>query len=573
MSVCNPFVCGLYGVTINVAQVPRPPVIAPQNRSIPEGPPAGTTLSPAVFASHPQGLAVNFSVIPATVFGISASTGVLFLQSGQSLVFATQSTYSLTVLAVSSAGTQASAPLSVIVTQINKPPVFNLPVFSLSVNESAPAGVSFGSAPASSTNIPDTLTYSIASVVPAGALSWFAIDAASAALFVAPGISGGALLVDTGLTYPAGPWTVNVSLRVRNAGGLTANATALVTVRFIAPRITAFPVNATARNNASAFTPVTALRPAVWTPYSYESLVYSIASASTAAGSTAFIANSSGSVFVANLTYPRETGAFDAQPWLYSLWTVADSSTGLSATGGLNVTVLPSNRAPFWTSPKSSSVIYAPQRRAGPFGVALGPLVTDADTSSGVGETLTFSLVAATNPGGVFSIDPSSGQLSVANQFSSVVQTPGSNTTITVAVRDAGINGPIFWAYANFTISIVISAYPPNITAAAFSVPELSAVGTFVGNITASSLNYAAIMSYTLSPQSASDTCPFAIASVLTSTAAGPVQVCACLFSLYESSVMLYAHTPPRRSASSLLLPAQVCSSAPARASTSALPL
>ena len=69
-----------YIITINVAQVPRPPVIFPQNRSIAESATPFTALPPALIASQPQGLSLNYSVTPATVFGIGQKTGLLFLQ-------------------------------------------------------------------------------------------------------------------------------------------------------------------------------------------------------------------------------------------------------------------------------------------------------------------------------------------------------------------------------------------------------------------------------------------------------------------------------------------------------------
>lgn len=78
-SPCSPLRLRSYAITINVAQVARPPVIFPQNRSIAEDAVPGTLLLPALVASQPQGLSLNFSVSPATVFGI-LSSGVLYLQ-------------------------------------------------------------------------------------------------------------------------------------------------------------------------------------------------------------------------------------------------------------------------------------------------------------------------------------------------------------------------------------------------------------------------------------------------------------------------------------------------------------
>jgi hypothetical protein len=99
---------------------------------------------------------------------------------------------------------------------------------------------------------------------------------------VALNVPGGALLVDRSLTYPAGPWTVNVSVQVTNIGRYTANTTVTIAIINIAPRIVALPtLNATIHSNSTAFQTVANLTTAVWTAYSYNDLTYSIVSATT----------------------------------------------------------------------------------------------------------------------------------------------------------------------------------------------------------------------------------------------------------------------------------------------------
>lgn len=93
-------------------------MIFAQNRSLPESATGGFLLAPALIASQPQGLALNFSVSPTSFFGIDQASGTLFLQAGVALSYITQSIYPLTVTAVSSAGTQASATVVVHVTQV-----------------------------------------------------------------------------------------------------------------------------------------------------------------------------------------------------------------------------------------------------------------------------------------------------------------------------------------------------------------------------------------------------------------------------------------------------------------------
>jgi hypothetical protein len=90
------------------------------------------------------------------------------------------------------------------------------------------------------------------------------------------------MLVNRSLTYPAGLWTVNVSVQVINIGRFTANAVVVVAIVNIAPRIVALPaLNASVASNATAFQMVANLTTAVWTAYSYSTLTYSIVSATT----------------------------------------------------------------------------------------------------------------------------------------------------------------------------------------------------------------------------------------------------------------------------------------------------
>ena len=444
--MCNPFVCASYPVSISVAQVPRPPVIFAQNRSVPENAAGGALIPPALVASQPQGLALNYSVAPTTVFGIQVTTGVLFvqvrgwdrqgeetraralllvwakvlvcpsmhrldscpthllpplLQPGATLDYVAQNLYTLTVTALSSAGTQASAPVSVLVTQVNKPPRFTSQLFNATVNEGLTRGGAITAISATSLNTLDSLTYTIIAANPAGALGWFAIDPLVGTLTVSQTIPSGVLLVDRALTYPA-PWAVNVSVTVTNLGGLSSTAAVLVNIANIAPRVTA-QVNATVRNNATGLTPVLAsLTGAVWTPYSASTLSYSLSTAFTAdLGLSAFVVTNAvtGAVAVANVSYvdphsgvtvPGPDFNINAQPVLTSYWVVTDSATGRTnaAPGGvLAVTVLHSNRAPYFSLPQGvTTVISAPQTTAIAFGQALGVVVSDPDLSLNIGE-------------------------------------------------------------------------------------------------------------------------------------------------------------------------------------------
>lgn len=437
--------------------------------------------------------------------------------------------------------------------QVNKPPRFTSQIFTASVSEGALGGAAVTTIAATTLNTVDSLSYSITGANPPGALGWWALDPLLGTLSVAPGIPGGALLVDRTFTYPA-PWAVNISLLVTNAGGLTASAAVIVSVVNIAPRVTA-QVNATVRNNATGLTPVVAsLGGAVWTPYSASTLRYSLTSAVTVGlGLGAFVLTNSttGAIAVANVSYADpHSGApilgpdfnINEQPTVTSAWIVTDSATGRSCAapgGSLVVAISHSNRPPFFSLPPVTTVITAPQTTAAPFGQALGVVTSDPDlslnlgafikgvrfvcvcpcmhtciesnpTPSNAGERLTFWL-ASGSVGGAIVIDPVSGQLSVTN--ASAFTVPHTLYPITVGVRDAGIDGPVFSVLRNFTVNITLSFQPPAISAYSFSVPELSVPGTLVGLVRATSNNFQAALTYTLVPTAFVANFPFLITS------------------------------------------------------------
>jgi hypothetical protein len=76
VNVSNAYTSAVYPITITLLPVPRPPVILDQARSVREDAVAGTTLPPALNASHPQNTPYTFSLVNNTAFVIS-STGVV----------------------------------------------------------------------------------------------------------------------------------------------------------------------------------------------------------------------------------------------------------------------------------------------------------------------------------------------------------------------------------------------------------------------------------------------------------------------------------------------------------------
>jgi len=420
------------------------------------------------------------------------------------------------------------------------PPSFISRTFTAVVNESSAPGFDIFAVAAASVNTIDALVYSITAANPAGALSWFSILPVSGMIKVSPSIPGGMFLVDRTLSYPAGAWTVNVSLMVTNAVGQTDQASILITVINIAPRIDAV-VNATIAGNATAGASVATVSPVVWTAYSRSSLVYSLISATTAGrGLPAFTMpnTTAGAVVVANVSYTNVFGGRvngpdfnqNVQPVLTSAWIVLDTNTGLAAQGSLAVTLSHSNRAPYWIA---IPVQFVPQAVGGPFGAALSQYVVDLDLAlntvrsrmvhrthrwraahklraSNAGQSLTFAIVGG-NSNGAFSIDTSTGRLTVADES----KTTGLvSFNLTIAVRDAGIDGPISWAYTGVNVTTTLLSRPPVVAPYNFSIPELSPAGTPLGIVTAYSLNDNRTLTYSLLPLGYYPTFPFSVTTI-----------------------------------------------------------
>ena len=76
LNMTNGFATSSTPVTINLMPVARPPITFDQSRSLREDAATGWQLTPRLVATHPQGLNMTWTVVPATVFNF-APNGVL----------------------------------------------------------------------------------------------------------------------------------------------------------------------------------------------------------------------------------------------------------------------------------------------------------------------------------------------------------------------------------------------------------------------------------------------------------------------------------------------------------------
>lgn len=169
--------------------------------------------------------------------------------------------------------------------------------------------------------------------------------------------------------------------------------------------------------------------------------------------------------------------------------------------------------------------------------------VVDPDLGLGLGENETFSLGPAGNTGGVFGVTPA-GQLYVANPVHPDFNTLGATFNLSLTVRDAGIDGPVYSASTVLPVVLVDNALQPTVAGAAYNVSETAPYGTAVGTVAAASPN-ARTLTYSLAPSGASISAPlpFAVGS-----ASGAVSVVGALncyaTSVYTATVTVVDDSP-----------------------------
>ena len=85
---------------------------------------------------------------------------------------------------------------------------------------------------------------------------------------------------------------------------------------------------------------------------------------------------------------------------------------------------------------------------------------------------------------------------------------------LTISVRDAGVAGPVGWAYTGVNVTTTFGTFPPVITSYNLSVPELSPSGTPIGIVTATSVNFNTTLTYSLIPIGFYAVFPFTITTI-----------------------------------------------------------
>ena len=455
----------VYNVTITLLASPRAPILLPQTLSVNDTATSGAVLSPALVATSTQQKVLTFTGLsPSTMFTVSAA-GVVSV-SAASLSWGV---YTVTASVQDTSLMLTSAPVTVNVIQTNKAPIWTGGPFSRAVNEGTSSGSVFGLA-VTATNPVANLQACSYSLGPATPQLWvngaffnpFTINPLTGQLAVAP-MPAGMIMADRNATF-ATSFTYVMTLTATNAGSppLSASTSLSVLVASIAPRLT--PSSAAVAANATNGTVVISLSSVTWTAYSASTLSYSFANLTgvlTAEGVQAF--NISGSSLVV-----AQTPAFNYNTKSAFTFNVVvfDSGTGDSTTAAMTVALKHVNRAPAFVN--ATFNFTAAERTLGSVGGPLMGAVADPDLLLSVGEMETFSITAGND--GTFGLLNSAGvcvaaavsgatsQLCVLSTLQAnfvYTVSPPTVYSLTVSVRDAGVDGPAYSASATFFVQII----------------------------------------------------------------------------------------------------------------------
>ncbi len=435
-------------ITINLTNVNEAPTIATQTFSVAENSAnssaVGTVLANDVDAGDTKTFAIT-SGNGSGAFAIDGSTGAITVANGSLLDYESLASYALTVSVTDAGLLSASNTVTINLTDVNEAPTIAPQTFT--VAENAANGTAVGTVIAGDVDAGDTKTFAITGGNAAGA---FAISPSGAIT-----VANGSLL-----NFEATP-SYSLTVSVTDGGSLSASTTVTINLTNVneAPTVTsgsAFSVP----ENTTAVPTVTGNDPDTVT-----TLAYSIVGGVDAGkftidqdlGLLAFLSSP-------NFEIPTDAGANN----VYDL-IVRVSDGSLSSDQAIAVTVTNVNEAPTIANQVFSVLDTVAN------GHVVGTVVA-ADPDAG--DTKNFAITAG-NSSGAFAINPSSGQITVADasQLNYLV-TP--SYSLTVSVTDGG---PLS-SSATVTITVNhLNSNPTNISLSTASIPENAGVNAVVGTL------------------------------------------------------------------------------------------
>ena len=389
--------------TVIVAPVNDLPVIAPQGFTVNENSLAGTVVGSILASDLDAGAVLTYAIDAGNdngAFAINASTGQITVANPSALDFETAPVFPLTVSVTDSVGAPQTTTITIRLLDLNEVPT-SLDLSHSSVDENSSFGTLVGQLSSTDVDAGDTATYSL--VDDAGGL--FTVDANTGEITVS-----GSLNFESSANHA-------IIARITDSGGLVLDRSLIISLVDLneAPVLVSAAyglsensINGTLVGTLSA-SDVDA----------GDVLTFSLISGNT---SGAFSINTStGAITVAN------TAAIDFETnGTFTLTAQVADRAGLTHQQLVTVTL--------------SDVNERPTILAGTYHInewsSVGSLVGMVSASDvDAGDLLTYSFVTG-NTGGRFAIDPSTGDITVANGAGFTHESQ-SSFTITVQVQDA----------------------------------------------------------------------------------------------------------------------------------------
>ncbi len=444
-------------ITISLVDINEAPVITNQSLSIAENSANGANVGTVIATDPDAGQTKAFSILSGNTNGafvINASNGLLTVANSSTLNFEVTPTFSL-VVKVQDNGTgnlSSQATITVSLVNVNESPVITNQSFS--VSENTLNGTTVGNVVASDPDAGQTRTFSIIS---GNTNAAFSINPSSGVLSVA---NSAALNFEVTLTF-----SLVIKVQDNGVGSLSNQATISISVLDIneAPVITnqSFYIAENSVNGAT-----------IGNIVATDSDAGQIKTFSIVSGNTngAFGINAStGNLSVANSAALN----FEVTPTFAFIIKVQDNGAGnLSSQATVTVSLLDVNELPVINN-QSFSIAE---------NLANGSNVgTITATDPDAGQTKTFSIVSG-NTSGAFTINASTGNLSVANSATLNFEVTPTFTLI-VKAQDNGTGN--LSSQATVTVSLLDMNELPVINNQSFSIVENSANGSNVGTIIA----------------------------------------------------------------------------------------
>ncbi|RCW63013.1 cadherin repeat domain-containing protein, partial [Pseudorhodoferax soli] len=475
--------------TIALTDVNEAPVGAvsdanPAANSVAENAANGTVVGITALAVDPDGSAtVSYALSDSAGgrFAIDATTGVVTVADGTLLNYEAATSHGITVVATSSDGSTSSASFTIALTDVNEASlgaVSDANAAANSVAENAANGTAVGiTAQAADPDNTDTVSYSLSN----NAGGRFAIDATSGVVTVLDG---------TLLNYEAAT-SHGITVLATSSDGSTSSANFTITLTDVneAPVGAVSDANPAANSvaeNAANGTAVGITALAV-DPDGTATVSYSL---SDSAGGRFAIDANTGVVTVLDGTLLNYEAAAS-----HGITVLATSSDGTTSSASFTIALTDVNEAPIGAvSDINAAANQVTENAANGTPVGITAQALDPDGTA----TVSYSL--SNSAGGRFTIDASTGVVTVLDSTLLDYETANSHQITVLATSSDGTTSSANFAIALTDVNEAPIGAVSDVNAAANSVAESAANGTAVG-ITAQATDPdgTATVSYSLS--------------------------------------------------------------------------